>query len=330
MSIADLLRFAIAASIISIPLYFTFRPKRTKQRPRVKDRPGEPYRVYTTEFDAIVHGRDIGGRLQNLSPDRDNCHWNFSNADRIAQIELAAQYRQGNEVLRGENSRAQGSFIDTSIMLLVDQSGSMRGMPIAWVVAGLHDLSEELSQSGAAIQIAGFTTAGWRGGFTRTKWLQDGRPGRPGRLCALLHVIYKRFDEESWDERCWEAMLDPNILRENIDGEALQWAANELRARNQPRKILMIISDGAPVDDSTLIENGDGILASHLRKVITDIEESGDIAICAIGVGYSVDYYYKCQIGIDVGEDFVSTALRLLDSALTWMPWVDNHQGTIA
>ena len=216
-----------------------------------------PYAVYTRRHDVVLHAAELTERLNGLSPDRakwrdvDGSRW--LEAQAAAARFAAAQPSVTEAVAASLRLKPQ----DLIVSLLVDQSGSMRGAPIAAVTAALGAFATALAKLGIGLEILGFSTAGWHGGFARRDWLAAGRPRLPGRLCSLLHVIYKAADQPEWDTRSRALMLHPDILRENIDGEALDWAAARLSTLPAPHNILIILSDGAPVDDSTLKENGD-------------------------------------------------------------------------
>src|SRR5204862_6399326 len=178
-------------------------------------------------------------------------------------------------------------FRDTVVSLLIDNSGSMRGRPIAIAAICAHILVRTLERCGVATEILGFTTRGWKGGQSREAWLSAGRPANPGRLNDLRHIVYKRADEPyRRARRNLGLMMREGLLKENIDGEALLWAHNRLIARPEQRKILMMISDGAPVDDSTLSVNPGNYLERHLRAVIELIETRSPVELLAIGIGH--------------------------------------------
>jgi cobaltochelatase CobT len=168
----------------------------------------------------------------------------------------------------------------------------MRGDGIRHTAAVTKLLSDHFTAVGARISLLGFTTFGWRGGEPRQQWQKAGRPERPGRLCALLHTVYQGFGQPL-TERDWEVMLRPDMLRENIDGEALDWAYGLLKERSEPNKLLLILSDGASVDDSTLHENPSAYLERHLLSVISKIEADPSVRLAALGIGVEVSRYYR-------------------------------------
>ena len=195
-------------------------------------------------------------------------------------------------------------FKDTVVTLLIDNSGSMRGRPITIAAICADILSRTLERCSVKVEILGFTTKNWKGGQCREEWNKKGKTKNPGRLNDLRHIIYKSADT-NWrqSKKNLGLMLKEGLLKENIDGEAITWAYNRLKKRKEERKILMVISDGAPVDDSTLSVNSGDFLEKHLKKVVKFIENTDDIEILAIGIGHDVSRYYKKAIKIsDVQE----------------------------
>ncbi|MGH6619930.1 MAG: cobaltochelatase CobT-related protein, partial [Alphaproteobacteria bacterium] len=190
-------------------------------------------------------------------------------------------------------------FRDTVVALLIDNSGSMRGRPITIAAMSADILARTLERCGVKVEILGFTTRAWKGGQAREKWIADGKPSNPGRLNDLRHIIYKAADAP-WRRarKNLGLMLREGLLKENIDGEALLWAHNRLLARPEQRRILMVISDGAPVDDSTLSVNPGNYLERHLRDVIEFIETRSEIGLVAIGIGHDVTRYYRRAVTI--------------------------------
>ncbi len=195
-------------------------------------------------------------------------------------------------------------FKDTVVSLLIDNSGSMRGRPITIAALCADILSRTLERCSVKVEILGFTTKNWKGGKSRESWNKNGKQKDPGRLNDLRHIIYKSADNQ-WrqSKKNLGLMLKEGILKENIDGEAIMWAYSRLKKRKEERKILMVISDGAPVDDSTLSVNSGDYLEKHLKKVVKFVESKEDIEILAIGIGHDVSRYYKKAIKItDVQE----------------------------
>ena len=195
-------------------------------------------------------------------------------------------------------------FKDTVVTLLIDNSGSMRGRPITIAALCADILSRTLERCSVKVEILGFTTKNWKGGKSREYWNNNNKPKKPGRLNDLRHIIYKNADTQ-WrqSKKNLGLMLKEGLLKENIDGEAISWAFHRLKKRKEERKILMVISDGAPVDDSTLSVNSGDFLEKHLKKIVKFIENKSDVEILAIGIGHDVSRYYNKAIKItDVQE----------------------------
>ena len=210
-------------------------------------------------------------------------------------------------------------FKDTVVTLLIDNSGSMRGRPITIAAICADILSRTLERCSVKVEILGFTTKNWKGGQSRETWNKNGKPKTPGRLNDLRHIIYKSADTH-WRQAKSNIglMLKEGLLKENIDGEAITWAFNRLKKRKEERKILMVISDGAPVDDSTLSVNSGDFLEKHLKKMVKFIEEKTEIEILAIGIGHDVSRYYDRAIKItdvnELGDVMVSQLSSLFDT----------------
>ena len=210
-------------------------------------------------------------------------------------------------------------FKDTVVTLLIDNSGSMRGRPITIAAICADILSRTLERCSVKVEILGFTTKNWKGGSSREFWNKEGKPKAPGRLNDLRHIIYKGADTQ-WRQakNNLGLMLKEGLLKENIDGEAIYWAFNRLKKRKEERKILMVISDGAPVDDSTLSVNSGDFLEKHLKKMVKFIEDKTDIEILAIGIGHDVSRYYDRAIKItdvnELGDVMISQLSSLFDS----------------
>ena len=207
-------------------------------------------------------------------------------------------------------------FRDTVVTLLIDNSGSMRGRPITIAAISADILARTLERCGVKIEILGFTTRAWKGGQSREKWLADGKPANPGRLNDLRHIVYKPADEP-WRRarKNLGLMLREGLLKENIDGEALLWAHSRLLARPEERKILMVISDGAPVDDFDACRSTRGnYLERHLRDVIDYIETRSPVELVAIGIGHDVTRYYRRAVTIMDAEQLGGTMMEQLAS----------------
>ena len=190
-------------------------------------------------------------------------------------------------------------FRDTVVTLLIDNSGSMRGRPIMVAAVCADILARTLERCGVKVEVLGFTTRAWKGGMSRDEWIKQGKPPQPGRLNDLRHIVYKNADAP-WRRarKNLGLMMREGLLKENIDGEALIWAHQRLIGRPEQRRILMVISDGAPVDDSTLSVNSGHYLERHLRKVIEEIEQASPVELIAIGIGHDVTRYYRRAVTI--------------------------------
>ncbi|MEP0339421.1 MAG: cobaltochelatase subunit CobT [Alphaproteobacteria bacterium] len=204
-------------------------------------------------------------------------------------------------------------FRDTVVGLLIDNSGSMRGRPITVAAMSADILARTLERCGVKVEIMGFTTRSWKGGQSREDWVEKGKPKNPGRLNDLRHIVYKAADMP-WRRarRNLGLMLREGLLKENIDGEALMWAHNRLLGRPEQRRILMVISDGAPVDDATLSANPGNYLEKHLRDVISFIENKSDVELTAIGIGHDVTRYYRRAVTIVDAEELGGTMMANL------------------
>jgi cobaltochelatase CobT len=236
----------------------------------------------------------LATRLQRLLMAQQTRRWMYEQEDgmidnaRLARIVARPDLR---EIYKIEEDT---EFRDTVVTLLIDNSGSMRGRPITIAALSADILARTLERCTVKVEILGFTTRDWKGGNARRDWLSTNRPANPGRLNDLRHIIYKPASQRlSRARRNLALMLKDGLLKENIDGEAVLWAYQRLKARPEQRKILMVISDGAPVDDSTLSANSGGYLDAHLREVITRIEQEGAIEMLAIGIGHDVTRYYS-------------------------------------
>jgi cobaltochelatase CobT len=288
--------------------------------------PETDYKAFTTRFDEIVESKDLcdeeelgrlrayldqqmaglqnvvtrlANRLQRRLMAQQARSWDFDqeegllDAARLARVVVSPGHSLSYKIERDTE------FKDTIVTLLIDNSGSMRGRPIAIAAICADILARTLERCGVATEILGFTTRGWKGGQSREAWLSAGRPPNPGRLNDLRHIVYKRADEPyRHSRRNLGLMMREGLLKENIDGEALLWAHNRLIARPEERRILMVISDGAPVDDSTASANGGSYLERHLRQVIEWIEKRSTVELIAIGIGHDVTRYYSRAVTI--------------------------------
>ncbi len=288
------------------------------------------YRIYTKTFDEEAHAETLCGagelarlrlvldkqiaplqnnivklanRLQRRLMARQTRAWDFDLEEGILDAGRLARIVANPLTPLSFKMEKEADFRDTVVSLLIDNSGSMRGRPIALAAICADVLSRTLERCGVKAEVLGFTTRTWKGGKSREMWLANGRPARPGRLNDLLHIVYKDADAP-WRRarRALGLMLREGLLKENIDGEALLWAQGRLLARPEKRRILMVISDGAPVDDSTLSANPGDYLEAHLRSTIEWIEKDSSVELVAIGIGHDVTRYYKKAVTISGAE----------------------------
>jgi cobaltochelatase CobT len=298
------------------------------------------YKVFTTAHDEIVGASELcdeeeltrlrayldaqlkglqgivtrlANRLQRRLMAQQNRSWDFDqeegllDAARLARVVISPGHSLSYKIERDIE------FKDTVVTLLIDNSGSMRGRPISIAAISADVLARTLERCGVKTEILGFTTRAWKGGQSREAWLAGGKPQHPGRLNDLRHIVYKQADEP-WRRarRNLGLMMREGLLKENIDGEALLWAHQRLLARPEDRRIMMVISDGAPVDDSTLSVNSAGYLEAHLRKVIDWIERQSPVQLVAIGIGHDVTRYYKRAVTIMDVEQLGGTMIEQL------------------
>ena len=307
----------------------------------IADTPGFlDYKAYTTRFDEVVGATELcdeeeltrlrayldqqlvhlqgavtklANRLQRRLMAQQNRSWDFDqeegllDAARLARVVVSPAHSLSYKIERDTD------FRDTVVTLLIDNSGSMRGRPISIAAISADILARTLERCGVKVEILGFTTRAWKGGQSREAWLQAGRPPAPGRLNDLRHIVYKRADDPYRRARkSLGLMMREGLLKENIDGEALLWAHNRLIGRAEERRILMVISDGAPVDDSTLSVNSGSYLEKHLRQVIAWIENRSPVELIAIGIGHDVTRYYQKAVTIMDAEQLGGTMVEQL------------------
>jgi len=289
------------------------------------------YKIFTTEYDEIAKAENLetfeeilklrknldqqlisfqdlitklANKLQRQLMAKQNRAWNFDLEEGILDSSKLPRIIIDPYNSLSFKKEKDLDFKDTIVTLLIDNSGSMRGRPITIAAICADILSRTLERCSVKVEILGFTTKNWKGGKSREKWNRLGKIKNPGRLNDLRHIIYKSADTH-WrqSKKNLGLMLKEGLLKENIDGEAITWAFNRLGRRKEERKILMVISDGAPVDDSTLSVNSGDFLEKNLKKVVKFIENKSDIEILAIGIGHDVSRYYKKAIKIsDVQE----------------------------
>jgi len=304
------------------------------------DEPAGDYSPYTTRYDEITAASELcdeeelarlrayldlqmaslsgvvtrlANRLQRRLMAQQARSWDFDqeegllDAARLARVVASPSHSLSYKIER------ETEFRDTVVSLLIDNSGSMRGRPISIAAMCGDILARTLERCGVTSEILGFTTRAWKGGQSREAWLAEGRPANPGRLNDLRHIVYKRADEPYRHARkSLGLMMREGLLKENIDGEALLWAHRRLLARPEERRILMVISDGAPVDDSTASANGGTYLERHLRQVIGWIETKSSVELSAIGIGHDVTRYYSRAVTIMDAEQLGGALIEQL------------------
>jgi cobaltochelatase CobT len=278
------------------------------------------YHAFTCDFDVVVDAPRLSEVLGALSTADAKAHeeaWSaFSGALLGWRTEAHLEALAATSRLRAQFD--QDDLNNTAVTILVDQSGSMRGQSMLLAAATCDVAQDWLGHLGAAVEVLGFTTTSWHGGRARRRWSARGKPKQPGRLCDLLHIIYRPATEyrSSTGGHHFKNMLRPDLPKENVDGEALQWAASRLRSIPQKRKVLLVISDGAPVDDSTLMENGPSYLHDHLKGVTQEIESSGDVILCSVGIGFDASGYYSSTARVQAPEDLGKCLIGILEAAL--------------
>jgi len=298
------------------------------------------YQPYTTEFDEVVFSEGLcdpeelsrlrqqldqqlanlqgvvsrlANRLQRRLLAKQTRSWEFDleegilDAGRLTRVIIDPVHPLSFKIERDTD------FRDTIVTLLIDNSGSMRGRPITVAAMSADILARTLERCGVKVEILGFTTRSWKGGLSREQWVSEGKPKTPGRLNDLRHIIYKAADQP-WRRarKNLGLMLREGLLKENIDGEALMWAYQRLVARPEQRRILMVISDGAPVDDATLSANPGNYLERHLRDAIEFIENKSGVEITAIGIGHDVTRYYRRAVTLIDAEELGGTMMNAL------------------
>jgi cobaltochelatase CobT len=297
-------------------------------RPEANDtgRPEPAYKVFTTEHDEIVAAEDLcepdeltrlrayldqqlaslsnvvsrlANRLQRKLLAQQNRSWSFDLEEGMLDVARLTRVIVDPTAPLSFKQEEDTEFRDTVVGLLIDNSGSMRGRPIMVAAVCADILARTLERCGVKVEILGFTTRAWKGGAARDEWLKAGKPASPGRLNDLRHIVYKSADAP-WRRarKNLGLMMREGLLKENIDGEALLWAHQRLLGRSEARRILMVISDGAPVDDSTLSVNSGHYLERHLRRVIAEIEAKSPVELIAIGIGHDVTRYYRRAVTI--------------------------------
>jgi len=316
----------------------------SRQRQTFTPQPGgygeKPYHPYTTKYDQVVAAEELceleeltrlrnqldqqmahlqgvvsklANRLQRKLMAQQTRSWNFDLEEGILDTSRLARIVANPTHSLSFKFEKETEFRDTVVTLLIDNSGSMRGRPITVAALSAEILARTLERCAVKVEVLGFTTKAWKGGQSREQWTADGKPAQPGRLNDLRHIVYKAADAP-WRRarKNLGLMLREGVLKENIDGEALLWAHDRLIARNEQRRILMVISDGAPVDDSTLSVNAGNYLEKHLRDVIDYVETKSPVELIAIGIGHDVTRYYRRAVTIMDAEELGGAVMRQL------------------
>ena len=307
-------------------------------RPFADFAPQFEYKAWTTAYDEVIAATDLcdadeltrlrsyldqqlvhlqgavtklANRLQRRLMAQQNRSWDFDPEEGILDAARLARIVVNPTLSLSYKVERETDFRDTVVTLLIDNSGSMRGRPISIAAISADILARTLERCGVKTEILGFTTRAWKGGQSRETWLAAGRPPQPGRLNDVRHIVYKKADEPWRRARTsLGLMMREGLLKENIDGEALLWAHSRIIARPEERKILMVISDGAPVDDSTLSVNSGSYLERHLRQVIGWIEAKSPVELAAIGIGHDVTRYYARAVTIMDAEQLGGTIIE--------------------
>ena len=310
-------------------------PNNEFKSPHKKD-----YSIYTTNFDEVIEAKDLvtndeslrlrnqldnlikphistigklANRLQRLLLAKQNTSWNFNLEEGILDNSRLHRIIANPSYPLSFKQETKNNFKDTVVTLLIDNSGSMRGRSISLAAICTDIIGSTLERCQVKTEILGFTTKHWKGGDSKKLWAINGNSANPGRLNDLRHIIYKSADN-SWrrSRKYFGAMLREGLLKENVDGEALAWSHERLIKRNEERKILIVISDGAPVDDSTLSANREDFLDNHLRDIISLIENESPVELQAIGIGHDVTKYYKNSLTINRAEELGEVLLEEL------------------
>jgi cobaltochelatase CobT len=325
-------------------------PQARKEPPPSDD--SSRYKAFTSNFDETVEAEDLcdpdeltrlrqqldqqlqhlqgvvaklANRLQRRLMAQQQRAWDFDLEEGTLDVARLARVVANPTHSLSYKRERETDFRDTVVTLLIDNSGSMRGRPITVAAMCADILSRTLERCAVKVEVLGFTTRAWKGGQSRERWVKEGKPRAPGRLNDLRHIVYKPADAP-WrrSRRAIGLMLREGLLKENIDGEALNWAYKRILARTEHRRILMVISDGAPVDDSTLSVNPGNYLERHLREVIREIEGRNAVELIAIGIGHDVTRYYRRAVTIVDAEELGGTMMKKLaelfdeDAAEAW------------
>ena len=304
------------------------------------------YKIYTNKFDKIIKAEEyckknellqlhnqllkeskdtfltikrVAKKLQNKLLVINKSFWNFDLEDGKINNSKLSKIIVNYNFKKIYKNFEEKKIKDTIVTLLIDNSGSMRGKPIQTAAICSKIISKILEKCSVKVEVLGFTTKEWKGGKSRENWIANDMPQKPGRLNDLMHIIYKTPEDTLKKiDHNFALMLKDGLLKENIDGESLLWALTRIWKRNEERKILMVISDGAPVDDSTISTNSSNYLEKHLKKIIKFIENKTNVEIIAIGIGHNVNKYYKKAVTINdpdqLGGAMIKNFLELFDT----------------
>ena len=283
-------------------------------------RPLRPYHAYTEQFDLVTDAAALDAAIGPVKGEAVTLlsealqEWDAGLLLSRTRLQvIAAEITARLEIALSPEKRAS-----TVVTLLFDQSGSMRGSKMIFAAAAAEACLTLLRPLGARVEILGFTTLGWHGGESRRQWAARGMPGDPGRLNDLLHIIYRSAEDEpvALGREELRQMLRSDMLKENVDGEALEWAIARLRERPEANKLLIVVSDGAPVDDMTLLENGPNYLWDHLKAVIKAAQDSSDIRLGAVGLGFEVGELYARSVAAENPDELGQKMLSFLETML--------------
>jgi cobaltochelatase CobT subunit len=269
------------------------------------------YSVFSTQNDVIVSCDDVGDVI--TTDDR------FFESDYINNQKTVFEWYEQeapkiHRLRRDLTSKLAGwDYPNTLITVLIDHSGSLRGddQYIAYVLAS--ELDRALLDSGVPFEMLGYTTRSWKGGLSRNLWQKAGCPTPPGRLCDLLHILYRSFDDRTDQNDRFKILLDPRVLKENIDGEAIQWAQERFETSPYSKHLILVISDGAPVDDSTMTENDSNLLEKHMISMIEVYDNADNKVIIGLGIGYEVERYFQHSEHLKTLDEIESKIRVLID-----------------
>lgn len=336
---------AMAGESTDLDLYADSEAPRPGKAQRPENKTADPsqiegYLIYTDKYDETVNAPDLcdpdeltrlrrmldqqlqhlqgvitrlANRLQRKLLAKQTRSWSFDLEEGMLDTARLSRIVANPTLPLSFKQESESDFRDTIVTLLIDNSGSMRGRPITIAAMSTDILARTLERCGVKTEILGFTTRAWKGGAARELWIANGKPHDPGRLNDLRHIVYKQADSP-WRHarKNLGLMLREGLLKENIDGEALLWAYNRLMQRREQRRILMVVSDGAPVDDSTLSANRGSYLEQHLRHVIEWIETKTPVELTAIGIGHDVTRYYRRAVTLTDPEELGGTLIEKL------------------